>query len=340
MIEDRSSRPPVVVRLRNFVGDVVLGLPALQLLAQHGHPLQLIGKGWAPSLLEAQGWPVHVRPAKTRARVAQLRGLRRAARAQHPGFEHGLNALVLPWSFSSALEMRLAGLLAIGYRHEARGFLLRRSLPMPPPGHALLNYWDLACTFLDLPPQAPPREIGMRVSPAQRAAAQALLDAQGVTGPYLLVCPFASGNFATLDKTWPAFADFVALATARGHRVLVCPGPGEEAAAASLYPSALSLPDVKLGVYAALLQQAALVVSNDTGPAHVAAAVGARVLSVLGPTDPDRWAPWGAQVDVLRLHPAWPSPQQALQRAEALLGGAAASGGAWPFCFPDAAVAS
>ena len=46
----------VVVRLRTFVGDVVLSVPALRLLEQRGYRLQLIGKGWARSLLEAEGW--------------------------------------------------------------------------------------------------------------------------------------------------------------------------------------------------------------------------------------------------------------------------------------------
>lgn len=319
MIEDRQAAKTVIVRLRNFVGDVVLGIPALRLLERHGYQLQLVGKGWAPALLEAQGWTVHVRPKKLGERVAQLKALRRAARALQPDFDRQANAIALPWSFSAALEMRLAGLKAVGYAHEARGWLLHRSYPMPPPGHALLNYWELACRFLGVD-EPPPAEIGMRLSAAQREAADRLLAQHGVSEPYVLICPFAGGTFEVLDKTWPRFAEFTELAAARGLRLLVCPGPGEEQAAASQYPQALSLPGVKLGVYAALLQRAALAVSNDTGPAHVAAAVGARVLSVLGPTKPELWAPWGPTVEVLRQYPEWPTPAAVLARVEARLG--------------------
>ena len=336
MIEDRPAAKTVIVRLRNFVGDVVLGIPALRLLEQHGYQLQLVGKGWAPALLEAEGWPVQVLPKKTFDRAAQLRALRHAARARQAGFDAGLNALVLPWSFGSALEMRLAGLKAIGYRNEARGWLLARSHAMPPPCHALLNYWELACRFLGVEMLKPPREIDMKVSMAQREAAERLLAQHGVSEPYVLICPFAGGTFEVMEKTWPRFGEFVDLAAARGLRLVVCPGPGEEEQAQQRYPKALSLPGVKLGVYAALLQRAALVVSNDTGPAHIAAAVGGRVLSVLGPTKPELWAPWGAQVDVMRQYPEWLVPQQVLARAEALLAGATPSGGAWPFCFPSA----
>ena len=67
---------------------------------------------------------MHARPKPLKERVAQLRRLRAEAAAHDPGFERRENALVLPTSFSSALEMRLAGLKAVGYRQEARGMLL------------------------------------------------------------------------------------------------------------------------------------------------------------------------------------------------------------------------
>ena len=77
---------------------------------------------------------------------------------------------------------------------------------------------------------------------------------------------------------------------------------------------------MKLGVYGGLLRRAALVVSNDTGPAHLAAAVDAPVLSVLGPTKPEQWAPWGPQVQVLRHWPRWPTVAEAMALTEARLG--------------------
>src|SRR5262245_5855156 len=109
-----TSRP-LIVRLRNWVGDVILGVPALKLLASHGYQLQLVGKGWAAALLAGEGWPTQARANGLRAQVQQLRRLRTAARAADPLFDRRDNAMVLPTSFSSALEMRLAGLRAVGY---------------------------------------------------------------------------------------------------------------------------------------------------------------------------------------------------------------------------------
>ena len=65
------------------------------------------------------------------------------------------------------------------------------------------------------------------------------------------------------------------------------------------------------------VQTCALPISNDTGPAHLAAAVDTPVLSVLGPTKPEQWAPWGPTVEVVRRWPEWPSVDEVLARVRA-----------------------
>lgn len=298
---------PLIVRLRNWVGDVILGVPALKLLAAHGYQLQLVGKGWAPALLAGEGWPTHVRPASWRERVAQLRDLRLTARRVDNDFDARENALVLVTSFSGALEMRLAGLHAVGYAQEARSFLLARSEPITYGGHALVSYWQLACRLLHLERPAP-QSIDLRLAPADIERADALLRQHGIGPGFVVICPFAGGTFEKLDKTWPHFPAFARALVASGRQVIACPGPGEETVLRDHYPDVRSLEGVKLGAYGALLQRAALLVSNDTGPGHLAAAVGARVISVLGPTKPEQWAPWGPGVTIVRR----PQPSDAI----------------------------
>jgi heptosyltransferase-2 len=70
------------------------------------------------------------------------------------------------------------------------------------------------------------------------------------------------------------------------------------------------LPRVDLGTCAALMQQAAVMVSNDTGPGHLAAAVGAPLVSVFGPTEPGHWGAWGPTVNVVRHWPRWPTVEE------------------------------
>lgn len=304
---------PLIVRLRNWVGDVTLGLPMLQRLADEGYALQLVGKGWARDLLAGHGWPVHTLPKTWRERVALLRRLRDEAVAIDPGFTRRLNALCLPYSFSSALEFRLAGLRALGHAYEGRSPLLGRAVARPRGVHELLVYWQLGDALLgqDAPP---PAHIGLRVSDAHRMQAQALREAHCLAPGCIFICPFAGGTWSGQDKTWPAFAEFAAqVLPGFGRGVVVCPGPGEEAVAHSQFGSAKVLTGVGLGTYAALLQGAALMVSNDTGPGHIAAAVGTPLVSVLGPSDPTLWRPWGPAVQIVQAATGaggWPTPAQ------------------------------
>ncbi|HEX6016958.1 MAG TPA: glycosyltransferase family 9 protein, partial [Burkholderiaceae bacterium] len=85
-------------------------------------------------------------------------------------------------------------------------------------------------------------------------------------------------------------------------------------------PGVSVIDGIDLGVYGGILRRCALMVSNDTGPAHLAAAVDAKVLSVLGPTKPEQWAPWGPNVIIVqRPQPpegvAWPDVDEVLQCA-------------------------
>lgn len=312
---------PLIIRLRNWVGDVTLGVPTLQRLSDAGYSLRLVGKGWARDLLAGHGWPVEPLGRTWRDRVAQLRRLAAEARVQDPGFDRRLNAIAFPYSLSSALEMRLAGLRAVGHRHEGRGWLLHRALPRPAGVHEMATYWDLGSAVLQQP--APlPGQVRLAVAPAHQAQAQALAAQLGLRPGYVLICPFAGGTFEKLDKHWPGFPRWAAeVLPSLGRDVLICPGPGaEEALAVQAYGGCTLARGVGLGTYAALLKDAALVVSNDTGPGHMAAAVGSPLLSVLGPTDPAQWGAVGPTVHVVQgPGRSWPAAQAVTEAARRLL---------------------
>lgn len=311
-----ALQTPLIVRLRNWVGDVVLSVPTLQRLQASGFELHLVGKGWAGDLLAGFGWQVHKLPARHFERLGQLQQLRRAlsSAGRRPV------GLAFPYSFSSALEMRLAGLRPTGFAYEGRSLLLHRAVRRPPGLHTLEEYWALGSAFLGS--EAPvPDSIEWRLHPAAIAQAQALQAARGLKPGFVLACPFAGGTFASQDKRWPDFAEYIdRLADATGRQVVLCPGPGEEAATAHRdHPRAVTLEGVGMGAYGALMSRAALVVSNDTGPGHLAAAVGAPLLSVLGPTQPGLWRPWGQNVHIERHWPRWPKVSEVLARSQSIL---------------------
>lgn len=306
---------PLIVRLRNWVGDVTLGVPMLMRLEQAGYSLRLLGKGWARDLLAGHGWPVQPLASGLTERVRQLRGLRAEALAEDPGFDRRLNAMSLPYSFSSALEMRLAGLRAIGYAHEGRGLLLGRSVPRPPSlRHEMDVYWHLGSALLGA--AAPtPAHAALSLAPHHLEQAERLRAQHGVHPGYLVLCPFVGGTFDKLDKCWPGFARFASTALPPlGRDQVLCPGPGDEETIADRdFAGCTVIRGVGLGAYAALMRDAAAVISNDTGPGHLAAAVGAPLLSVLGPTDPAQWGARGPRVRIVRGESgAWPEHRAVL----------------------------
>ena len=309
----------LVVRLCNWIGDVVLSLPALRLLEDHGHALHVYGKGWAPTLLSGYAWPVCKRAGTLGQRVDQLQELRRTLAGADPAWRRRVNALAMPNSFSSALELRLAGFQVSGYARDGRSLLLRQRQQPDPTQHALQSFWRLACGLLHLDLPVPDR-IDMQLAPAALQRAQALVQQRGWRDGYVCIAPFAVGTVHKLPKKWPAFPDFVRELGRAGLPLVICPGPGELDEARGLYLAAQIVEDLPLDAYAALLKGAQLVVANDTGPAHLAAGVGAPLVSVLGPTRVEQWAPWGPNVTVLSRRPDFPPLDEVLAVARGRLG--------------------
>ncbi|WP_448625808.1 glycosyltransferase family 9 protein [Geodermatophilus sp. URMC 64] len=105
-------------------------------------------------------------------------------------------------------------------------------------------------------------------------------------------------------RAWPAAhcAEAVEALAGAGHRVLVTGGPGErELTAFVAGRRGVDLGgDTSLAEMAALLDGAAAVVVGNTGPAHLAAAVGTPVVSLFSPVVPaERWAPYGVPTVLL-----------------------------------------
>lgn len=318
-IETLFMYRPLVVRLCNYIGDVVLGLPALQLLATHGFEPHLYGAGWASSLLSGTGWSVTKRGQGLRTRVGQLRTLRQQLQAAAP-LEPQLWALAMPNSFSSALELRLAGFAVAGFASDGRGFLLKKSLPPAEGPHAAESFWAQACGFLGKSLPMPDR-IELPLTAQARARAQDVIARHaGPQGDYICIAPFAGGLVDKQPKRWPEFAAFAKRLEGLGLPILVCPGPAAEVEEArSLYPGAILIENLPLDAYAALLGQSKLVVANDTGPAHLAAASAAPLLSVLGPTKTRQWRPWGPTVTALGGDGQWPDTEEVWQTAQAMV---------------------
>lgn len=128
------------------------------------------------------------------------------------------------------------------------------------------------------------------------------------SAPLVAACGETEGRYALLNpgaawpnKRWPA-ERFGALAAALRdrHRLrsVVLWGPGERAIAEQVVAcadgAAILAQNTTVADVAALARRAVVMVSGDTGPMHIGAAVGAPMVGIYGPTRPERNGPWSA----------------------------------------------
>ena len=150
-------------------------------------------------------------------------------------------------------------------------------------GLALLRALDVTTTAVHFPLRVPQGGIGAGV--AERFGAEG----------YALLNPGA----AWPNKRWSA-ARFGAVAAAvrrdHGLRSVVIWGPGEEPLAAAVVAAsggaAEAAPPTTIRDIVAITHGARLMVSGDTGPLHLAGAVGTPLVALFGPTLPERNGPW------------------------------------------------
>ncbi len=134
------------------------------------------------------------------------------------------------------------------------------------------------------------------------AAARALLESKCDISNLVVIFP-GSGSPA---KNWPA-DKFAALAStlSKPSSVAVILGPAETSMEPVFREAGIPvLKDLELPTVAAIASIASAFVANDSGVAHLAAAVGASGVVIFGPTDPVRWRPIGSgRIDILKREP-------------------------------------
>lgn len=292
----------VLVRCPNWLGDTVMSVPTLRALraALPAAEIWAIGP-WVESILEAEpavdrligaprGWPARWRLAQELARS-------------------GMDvALLLPNSFDAALFARLARVpRRIGYAGDSRSWLLTDPVRHRPGWrHQVGEYLALLAPLGVAPSSAAPELV---IAAGRRDEAQRLLATVGVSPGDRAVGIQLGAAFGP-SKLWSADR-LAGLATALGSDgvpVVFLGDPGARRALGAV-EAAMGRPVAHLvgrdhpALLPALLAALAVLVSPDSGPAHVGAAVGVPVVTLFGPTDPRLTAPRGP-----RSRPLWRPP--------------------------------
>ena len=280
------------MRLPNWVGDVVMAGPALRALRER-LPGVWIAWGCRPyvrRLLDAMPWKDEVL-VEEGGRLGFVRRLR-AGRFR--------TALLLPSSFGSAFEAWASGVpRRIGYGGHGRGCLLTDRLKLPAaPVYMGRLYGALAAVMTGEPPSG---SMSLLPAPEDEARAGALWRELGLEGKRVVgLVPGASYGSA---KCWPP-GHFAALGRALAHSLLLY-GPGEEGIAREVLSEAPGVlpvgPDkADLGVLVAVMKRLSVAVTNDTGPRHIAEALGVPTVTLVGPMDPRYTDSASPNVRVLR----------------------------------------
>ena len=282
------------MRLPTWVGDVLMATPVLRALRARYPAAELILEG-RPSLLQLlEGLPTFDRFVADPGRgIGALARRVQALRALDCDC-----AVLLPDSVRAALAPALARIpLRVGYaRDAARRVLLTRALTPPMRDGrrvaiSMVERYLRIARALDCVDPAPGLDIAL--SPAASAVVTRRLGALGIAPDARLVVLTPGAAFGS-SKLWPP-ASFARAATElrarHGLTPVIAPGPGEESIAHEIARQSdgtlvLAEPPTTLGELAALIARASLLITNDTGPRHMAVACGTPVVALLGPTDP------------------------------------------------------
>ena len=292
----------------SWVGDAVMATPLLRAMRQrfpNAHIAYLLRRYVKP-LYTPMPWAdqlITYRTGRTRAKAGKglfdLAGRLRAGKFDL--------AVLLPNSFRSALVCKMAGIERIvGYDRDGRGFLLSdKLLPVKEKGKFVPT--PIVRTYLGLGSylgcQATDRSLQLFVSPAQREKAAAVLGRAGLDPnlerplaagqpPMVILNPGAQYGAAKcwLPEHFAAVGD--QLIEQLGATVLISAAPKErkivETITGQMQHTAVDLSrhGMSLGALKDIVRRCDLMITNDTGPRHIAAAFDVPVVTIFGPTFP------------------------------------------------------
>lgn len=308
----------VVVRGANWVGDAVMTVAALRELRRvlpSAH-ITLATRPWAQGIFAGTGIVDDLLLIDD-ARRGQLRAtLRQITEWRARSFDL---ALFFPNAFEPAFIAAAARVpIRMGYATDGRGFLLTHPLEVPAwrsEQHEVFYYLNLVfglehaltgtAQFENREPQ-----FQLQVSDARQAEARKLLSRYGALEdrPLVALCPGSTNSRA---KRWPP-AQYAALADhlmgkAKANVALIgareeLDVTGEVVARMRRRPIVLT-GETSLAETVAVLSVADLLVTNDTGPAHIAAALERPTLVIFGPTNPLTTRPFSPTADIMRRPP-------------------------------------
>jgi lipopolysaccharide heptosyltransferase II len=305
----------IVVRGTNWVGDAVMTVPALRGLRRlfPGAHITLATRAWAEGLFAGADFVDDLQ-------VHEGSGLRSVVHQVRQWQKGSFDLAVL---FPNSLEAALVASLArvafrIGYATDGRQRLLTHPLSLPEwrsSKHEVFYYLNIIAelerllggeqTVLDKQP-----DCSLQVEQSRQLEAMELIRSKGVRkeGVLVALCP---GSINSRAKRWPvdryaALGDL--FIDKLGAEVLLVGSDAESEVSLEVSGLMRNRPvmltgHTDLAQLVAVLSLVDLLVTNDTGPAHIASALGRPTLVVFGPTNPLTTRPFSSAGEIVRTPP-------------------------------------
>jgi lipopolysaccharide heptosyltransferase II len=318
---DPQNPQKILVRATNWIGDAVISLPALEALGARfpRAEIVLLSKPWVSEVY------AHCRGVLRQIIYDPLdkhrgpKGMERLAGDLRS--ERFDLAVLFQNAFQAAWLAWRAGIPArIGYARDGRGLLLTDAVPVPPRGaygHEAYYYLQLLfrAGLIERPePVKPIEEPRLALGDAELLWAAKRLQALRLDGPRFLIGIHPGASFGPA-KRWPP-ERFAALGDrligTLGADVLIFGSAAEIPLAESIAQAMKQAPTVLAGKTTltqmlALVAHCQLVFTNDSGPMHLAAALGLPLVAVFGSTDERATGPMSASARVVK-HPVECNP--------------------------------
>lgn len=305
-----SATPRIVIRSTNWIGDAVMSLAAVREIRRQ-HPesrITLFGQNWVAGVFAGQNLVDDILTfSKGERALGQYKRLR--------GFDR---AILLQNAFEAALMSFFARIPErIGYATQHRGFLLTRSARprIKELGrHQVYYYLDLLfqtglseIDYLNTPDFRP--DISIIPTPESVAQAGRLLEHEGIDKEKTLI-GFNPGAYFGPAKRWTtdgyaALAD--RLIEELSAEIVIFGSKGEQRIADEIASKMRNGPKIlsgktDLGTLLGTMARCRVIISNDSGPMHLAAALGLPLVALFGSTDEVATGPFSATATVIHKH--------------------------------------
>lgn len=308
----------VIVRGTNWVGDAVMSVPALRELRRilPAASITLGTRGWAKGIFEdadfIDDFLIYDKKGSSLQNVLSQAKIWRERKFDL--------AVLFPNSFESALLAKFSGAkYGIGYKTEKRGFLLTNPLEIPVwknERHEVFYYLNIAAElekilYGETGVWEREADISLAVSEIRKIEARKILEENGadLSKKIVALCPGSTNSHA---KRWRA-ESYAALADLIKENldaeIVLFGSPEELAVSNEVLEKSKSKPvlltgKTDLAEAVAVLSVVDLLITNDTGPAHIAPALGTKTIVIFGPTKHETTRPFSDLAEIIRKPPA------------------------------------